>query len=342
MSDPVSAPAAVTVGADEMRRLLGDAMAALEVDDADAEAAVRHFLAAEERGQGGAERLNQLARALEHGTRVQLRPIAVVQERPAGALIDGGEHLGYAVAERATQLAIEKAKANGIAIVAANHHRYSGVLGHYAELAAAQGLVAVAVSSGNLPVVAPHGAAKPLLSTNPIAFGFPSTDSSIVWDAATSAVSGHLLELAARLGRKLPDGVAVDAGGAPTQSPEEARAGAVLAWGGHRGSGLAVAIQLLGLLAGIDVAPHQAADWEAAFVIIVIDPGRWLNVNGYRQAVSQFAAGVRAAPPRAGFDAVRMPSDGSIGKREHRRAKGFTIPCSELNALRRLAARASG
>jgi len=334
--------ATVTVEAHEAHGLLVDALKSLGVDDADVDVAAQHFLAAEERGRGGINRLTQLARSLDPQGPGECAPIAVVRETAATALVDGGGHLGYAVADHTTRIAIAKAKANGIAAVAANNHRYSGVLGHYVELVAREGLVAIAVGSGNLPVVAPFGGRTAGLCTNPIAFGFPTPGEPIVWDAASASVSGHLLEIAQRLGQPLPEGAAVDESGQLTRDPASARAGALFAWGGHRGSGLAVAIQLLGLLANIGADLHNLADWEGAFLMIAIDPSRFLAEDQFQVAAAEFAEGIRATPPAQGHDAVRMPSDRSLGGREDRRRAGFEVDATELDELRRLANRRPG
>lgn len=317
------------------------ALAALGVDDDDLDTTVDHFIAAEERGNGGVERLAQLAAAARRDGLARPTPMTVISESPGTAFIDGGGHLGYAVADRATRLAIANAKQNGIAVVGAGNHRYSGVIGIYAEHVAREGLVAVAISTSTLPSVAPFGGREAALSTNPIAVGIPTRDGPVVFDASTAALSLHALGLAARDGEPLPGDVAVDAAGAPTRDPAAALAGAVLPWGGHRGGGLAVAIQLLGLLAGLDAHPGVPGDWEAAFVILAIDPGVLLPDGGYEEAAAAFAAGIRATEPLEGHDAVRMPGDRSIGRREQRLRFGLPVPPAILEELRALAERST-
>src|SRR5690606_35896141 len=157
-----------------------------------------------------------LADTIERFGRQPAQPMTLARESPASALVDGGGHLGYAVATRATEIAIEKARSTGLAVVGANNHRYSGVIGLYVEQAAREGLVGLAVSSGNILLTAPYGGRERRLSTNPIAAAFPTDGDPVVWDTATAAVPGTLLATAAETGTPLPEGVAIDADGRPT------------------------------------------------------------------------------------------------------------------------------
>jgi Malate/L-lactate dehydrogenase len=112
-------------------------------------------------------------------------------------------------------------------------------------------LIGVSIASGSFGSVAPYGAREGFLDTNPIAVGFPTIAEPIVWDIATSAISGSEVHRRLVTGQELPDGVALDPRGEPTRDPAEALAGANLPWGGHRGTGLAIVIRLLGLLSGV-------------------------------------------------------------------------------------------
>ena len=96
----------------------------------------------------------------------------------------------------------------------------------------------------------PPGATRPALGTNPIAFGFPSADGPVIFDTGTASLMWGEVLLAAETGEKLPPGVAFDADGNPTVDGRAAARGGVTAFGGHKGYGLAFAIQALGLLAG--------------------------------------------------------------------------------------------
>ena len=233
----------------EARSLAERVMIGLKHDPADAALIADHLLDTELRGldYGG------LARALSIVERLaktdNRQPLRIVRETHLSATIDGGDQIGYIVANHATRIAIDKALAEGIAVVAANNTWYTGMLSYYAEMAAAKGIVTMIASNAS-PWVAPHGATEGRFGTNPVCFGFPSSDEAVIWDIGTSAIIHAQVTLHGRLGTQLPESVAFDENGDATRDPEAALKGAFAAWGGHRGSGLGVVVQLLGMLAG--------------------------------------------------------------------------------------------
>jgi LDH2 family malate/lactate/ureidoglycolate dehydrogenase len=229
--------------------------------------------------------------------------------------LDGGDHIGYVVAHRATRLAIEKAEAAGIALVGASDTWYTGMLSYYAEMAAARGLVSIIASNAS-PWVAPHGATEGRLGTNPICFGFPSASDPIIFDIGTSAIIHAEVTLAKRLGNDLPENVAFHRDGSPTVDPSAALAGAFAAWGGHKGSGLAIAVQLLGILAGSPPIPGELAGF--GYLMVAMRPDLMGPAETFRQNVSAFADAVRSARPIAGGSPVRMPFDRSRQERARR------------------------
>ncbi len=258
-----------------------------------------------------------LARAISIAERIgrtgdQRRPIRVLHETPVSSRLDGGDHIGYVVAHQATNIAIAKAEAAGIAVVGANNTWYTGMLSYYAEMAAAHGLVSMIASNAS-PWVAPHGATEGRLGTNPICFGFPSADEPIIFDIGTSAIIHAEVTLARRLGNDLPDGVAFDSAGLPTRDPAAALAGAFAVWGGHKGSGLAIAVQLLGILAGSPPVPPELSGF--GFLIVAIRPDLMGPAEVFRENVSAFSNAVRAARPLPGGPPVRMPFDRSRQRR---------------------------
>jgi L-2-hydroxycarboxylate dehydrogenase (NAD+) len=89
----------------------------------------------------------------------------------------------------------------------------------------------------------PPGATRPALGTNPIAFGFPTDDGPVIFDIGTASLMWGEVLLAAETGEALPPGVPFDADGNPTTDGRAAAKGGVAAFGGHKGYGLAFAIQ---------------------------------------------------------------------------------------------------
>jgi delta1-piperideine-2-carboxylate reductase len=320
------------------RDLAERVMAALGHDATDAALIADHLIDCELRGLG----YGGLARAISIAERLartgdRRGAIRILHETPVSARLDGGDQLGYLVAHRATQIAIEKAEMTGIAVVGASDTWYTGMLSYYAEIAAARGLVSVIASNAS-PWVAPHGATEGRFGTNPICFGFPSADEPIVWDVGTSAIIHAEVTLARRLGQQLPVGVAFDSEGEPTRDPGAALAGAFAAWGGHKGSGLGIVVQLLGIMAGSPPIPPELAGF--GFVIVTMRPDLMGSADDFRTNVSVYAKAVREARPVAGGAPVRMPFDRSRSERRRRRdADAIEIPDEILRQLNDIVAR---
>ena len=320
----------------EALELMTGVAARLGLSPEDCQIVARHLVDDELRGAVGMSRIFISAQEVaQHGPDPS-EPITVTRESDTTAVVDGGGHHGLVVAEWATRLAISKAETSGLTVVCANNHRYSGTLAYYTEMVARHGLIGISIASGSFGSVAPYGAREGRLDTNPISVGFPTTGEPIIWDIATSAISGSEVYRRQVTGEQLPEGVALDSRGAPTRDPAEALAGALLSWGGHRGSGLAMVIRLLGLLSG--VAPFPDENREFAFLMIAIDPSLFLPVREFERRAAEFAAGIRAAEPAPGFDSVRLPFDRSVQVRMQRRQHGIEIARAvyeRLDSIRR-------
>jgi len=241
--------------------------------------------------------------------------VRVVRETAASALIDGGDNIAYAVSITAIDKAIEICSKSGVAIVGANNTWFSGRLAYYVERAARKGYVGIHTTNSTARV-APFGGIDRVLGTNPFAIAFPGEDDPLIIDIGTSSTSWGDVVLCRAKGEPLPAGVAVDAEGRPTLDPVAALAGAFLPWGGQRGSGLSLAVQLLGILAGSPVTIDDASSFGLFF--LVFDPKLLMPGEEFRSRVSALRKVIQTSRPAAGVSSVRVPGDGSMAR--YRRA----------------------
>ena len=250
-------------------------------------------------------------------------PIQIVKDTPTAVLLDGGNDLGYLVAHRATELAIDKAKAAGVATGGAFNTQHTGMLGYYPLMAAKEGLFALAVCN-TFPKIIPHGAAEPVYGTNPFAVGFPTPSHPLVVDFSTAAVTIGELIVASRSGEQLADGLAVDADGRPTTDPDAAMKGSVHPFGGHKGSALSFIVQILSTaLTGAMPTPPRGGGY--GFFTIVIDPAATVGLDGFGRTAAQVVAAVRGARPAAGIDEVLVPGERSERERRRRLEEGIDV-----------------
>src|SRR5688572_15141437 len=263
-----------------------------------------------------------LAIAGDEKTRKTRVPVQIVHETPVSALLDGGKNVGYIVAYRAAEVAIRKARASGMASVGAYNSYYSGRNAYFVEKIVREGLVAFHASSAH-PRVLPPGAARPMLGTNPICFGFPSDDGPVIFDMGTASFMWGEVMLHAHLKEPLPEGVGFDEKGRPSRDAVEVLKGGVAPFGGHKGYGLSFAIQALGILAGAGLAKGEVRDY--GFLFWAVDPDAMLSGGEFKRQMSEYVRQIKATPRQPGVDEIRIPSERAMRERERRRREGIVV-----------------
>lgn len=169
----------------------------------------------------------------------------VIDQAPGIVKIDARGGNSLLSFERGKAHLKEKAERNGIAVLAINNCFHFSALWSEVEALAELGLAAIAMNPTHA-FVAPAGGTQALLGTNPFAFAWPRPGQfPYVFDFATSVAARGEIELHRRAGESIPDGWALDRDGAPTEDPAAALAGAMLPFGGHKGSALSTMIELL-------------------------------------------------------------------------------------------------
>jgi LDH2 family malate/lactate/ureidoglycolate dehydrogenase len=237
-------------------------------------------------------------------------------------LLDGGNHTGYYAVHDATERAIDKARAAGVALVGLHNSYLSGRNAYYLEKIANAGLVGFHIASA-LPVVLPHGGMRPALGTNPIALGFPSERGPIIFDMGTASMMRGEVILHSRVGRELPEGVALGADGHPTRNAADALLGGILPFGGHKGYGLSFAIQAMCLLAGAALPRNQVQDY--GFLFVVFDPELLIPADQFKKQVEELIRKVKATPLRPGYSEILIPSERAFRERDKRRREGIQL-----------------
>jgi delta1-piperideine-2-carboxylate reductase len=234
---------------------------------------------------------------------------------------------------------VQKARQAGIAVLAIHNSHHFAALWPDVEPFAEEGLVALSVVN-SMTCVVPHGARKPLFGTNPIAFAAPCAGHApIVFDMATSAMAHGDVQIAARAGQRLPEGMGVDAQGQPSSDPQAILdGGALLPFGGHKGSALSMMVELLAaaLTGGnfsweFDWASHPGAKtpWTGQ-LIIVIDPslaeGERFALRSRALVEQMLAAGLS-----------RLPGERRYRERALAEREGVALTAQELAGLKALA-----
>ena len=159
--------------------------------------------------------------------------------------IDANNSIGFVAADIGIKQAIKNAKKTGIGLVGIKNSGHYGLSGYYAEQAVKKNLIVFCFTNAP-PAIAPHGARKSLFGTNPICFGTPTSSKvPFILDTSVSVINRGKIRVAARNGKKIPEGVALDKFGKPTTDAKKALAGVQLPIAGFRGSGLAWMVDIL-------------------------------------------------------------------------------------------------
>lgn len=178
---------------------------------------------------------------------INARPdIETVSERPQATLLDGDNGLGHLVGRRAMECAIASAREGGLGLCVARNSNHFGAAGYFSLLAADAGMVGICASN-TCPAMPAPGAKAAVVGNGPLAIALPSADGEhVCLDISTSAGAYGKILIAAREGRPIPEGWAVDVDGNPTTDPGAAiESQLLLPFAGHKGFGIAFIIDSL-------------------------------------------------------------------------------------------------
>lgn len=208
----------------------------------------------------GIYRIDGVIRTLEAGKVVPDAQPIVRDDGSAVIRVDAAGGYSPVAFEAGLPHLAERARKLGLAAMVLNDCVHFSALWPEVEALTDQGLAGLSMCP-SYATVAPAGGISPLLGTNPLAFGWPRADGvPYVFDFATSVAARGEIELKRRAGEALPEGWAIDAAGQPTTDPEAALAGAMLPFGGHKGSAISTMIELLaGVMIG-DLTSQGALD----------------------------------------------------------------------------------
>ena len=325
------------------------ALRAVGVQPAHANITAQRLIEADARGRTGHGliRLGPYVERIEAGG-VNLNPnIEVLHETPTSALVDGDNGLGQVITTQATELAIEKAKATGMAWVGTTRSNHAGAAGLYPMMAAKEELVSMYFAVANANGMPPWGGTEPLLGTNPIAIAIPAKDSApFLLDIATTQTSHGSIKVAAQNGEQMPVGWVIDQNGDPITDPHRAHEGTLQPIGGYKGSGLNIAI---GLLAGAmngaaflgSVIDHRLAlstPTNTGQAIFVMRSDLFQPADEALATMASHMNELRNSSTKDG-EPVRLPGDTAAASEQQSATLGVAVSTVLVDTLNELASR---
>jgi uncharacterized oxidoreductase len=263
------------------------------------------------------------------------RHVELVADRGAALLLDGGFGYGQVLGREAMALAAGRAAKFGFAVAALRNAGHLGRIGAWAEQLAAAGYASFHFvnTSGFGILVAPHGGSDRRLSANPIAAGAPVKDGPpLILDIATSVIAEGKIQVARNKHAKIAPGQVLDGAGRPTDDPEAFYArppGAILPFGGHKGSGLSLFCEILAgsLTGGFASNPKTPTAGRLVnnMTSMVFDPAAFAGKDFFDDDLARLMAWTKASPSREPGAAVLLPGDIEIALRRDRTVNGIPL-----------------
>ena len=256
------------------------------------------------------------------------------------AHINADNAIGFVAAQIGIDLAIKNAKKNGISLVAIKNSGHYGLSGYYAEQAAKKNLISLCFTNAP-PAIAPHGAKKTLFGTNPICFAAPTaTKVPFVLDSSVSIINRGKIRVAAKLGKKIQLGVALDKNGNPTTDPKKALQGVQLPMAGFKGSGLAWMVDILsGVFTGgnhggkvKDPFDDFSGPQNIGHLFIVFKPN--LFVKDYLKRIKENIKRIKKLPKLKGVKKIHYPGENKAARFKSNSKKEISIPSNILNEIK--------
>jgi LDH2 family malate/lactate/ureidoglycolate dehydrogenase len=241
----------------------------------------------------------------------------------------------------ATKAAIARAREHGLGAAVVHRSYHIGRVAPYVESIAREGMIGQAMANA-APAVAPFGGRSRVMGTNPMAWAVPRAAGAppVCLDVATAGVAEGKLRVARARGFPVPEGNIVDREGRPTTDPGDFYAGgALVPFGGHKGSGFSLLAQFIGRgLAQMDPSGYDGPRGLNGPFILAIDIARFTDLERFRAEVEAQCAAVTGCLPAEGVEAVLLPGQPELAMRAIRERDGVPIPDStwqELEALAR-------
>jgi L-2-hydroxycarboxylate dehydrogenase (NAD+) len=278
---------------------------------------------------------------LKEGSMKPRPDVRIVSESGATALVDGDNGMGMVVGHRAMEVAIQKAQSLGIGMVAVRNSRHYGMSAYYAMRALPHDMIGLAMTNASRQVVPTFGR-DARYGTNPICFAVPAKEElPFVLDMATNTAAAGKLELAARLGKAIPLGWALDENAAATKDPRVAqKARRLLPLGGtresgsHKGYGLGILVEILcGVLSGTLTALNTVQEPRGHF-FAAINIASFRAVDAFKADMDRLIRVLKATPPVEGEQRVYVAGEIEFENARERTAHGIPLLASVLKGLR--------
>jgi L-2-hydroxycarboxylate dehydrogenase (NAD+) len=310
---------AVRVKVETLRSFMIDVFKKVGVPDDDAETCADVLIAADRQGidSHGVSRLKPIY--YDRIIAKQQHPVTnfdVIRDGPTTAVVDGHNGMGMVVGKKAMEMAITKAKKLGMGMVAARNSTHFGIAGYYAQMALDEGLIGV-VGTNARPSIPPTNGTENMLGTNPLTFGMPTDELfPFMLDCATSIIQRGKVEVYARIGKKVPEGLVIGADGEYMTDPDEILRdltkgtaallpiGGLEETGGYKGYGYATVVEILSASLQGGAFLKALTGTNLGHFFIAIDVNTFTDLADFKKTTGDILRSLRASRKMPGHDRI--------------------------------------
>lgn len=307
------------ISRENARGLLTAILKGAGVSDSRAAIIADNLIEAELRGVSshGMSRMTVYCQRIATGAIDPKAKLTVVSDRGSALALDAGHGPGQVMAREAMDRTIRRAMRRGVCVTAVRGGSHFGIAASYSMMALDYNMVGVSMTNAP-PVMCPWGTRDAMLGTNPFSVAMPAWEEpDFVFDSATSVVARGKILLARQEGADIPEGWALDAEGRPTTNAEAALRGTVLPFGGYKGSGVALIVDLMcSLLSGASSTKgveelYGAPDTpqNLGFMFMAIDIAAFTEPVEFRRRMDDVIRSIKSARKAPGVDEIYMPGD---------------------------------
>ena len=263
---------------------------------------------------------------IKEGIQLPVTEFEIVREGPTTAVIDGHDGMGHVIAKRSMQMAIDKAKAYGMGMVAVRNSTHYGIAGYFATMATEAGLIGMTGTNAR-PSIAPTFGVENMLGTNPLTIGIPTDeDFPFVIDCATAVSQRGKIEHYDRIGKTMPPGWVIDSEGNSETNPAVALKGfnkgthALVPLGGigdetagYKGYGYATVVEILSAalqqgrflkaLTGVG-ADGKPAPYGLGHFFMAIDVSAFVDLDEFKHTTGEILRELRASAKMPGYERI--------------------------------------
>ena len=339
----------VQIPVDLLHSFMRDVFIKVGVPNDEAQICADVLIASDSRGieSHGIQRLKMYYDRIKSGVQKPITNFEIVRESPTTAVVDGNHGMGQVIGYRSMEMAIKKAREYGMGSVAVRNSTHFGIDGYYPIMAAKAGMIGMSFTNAR-PSIAPTFGVRPMLGTNPIAFGAPTDEEfPFLFDAATSITQRGKIEVLARKNKPTPEGWVIDQeGNTVTDSAailtgfnQETNAllplgGAGEILGGHKGYDLAVMVEIMSCalqsgafmygLTGFDENGNKQP-FKLGHFFMAIDIEHFTALDDFKRTTGNLLRELRASTKAPGQERIYTAGEKEFEVEKHTQIHGVTI-----------------